>query len=93
MENIDLPNTRETKYMPEWISIKEKTPEKYEMVLVYCPLEVTKIRPCQFSNWEGAEQLGITHWMRLPEPPNILIAPMKKVSLEEFKKDYPDVEC
>lgn len=55
--------------MSEWIDIKEKTPLRYEMVLVYCPKEVTKIRPCQFSDWECAEQLGITHWIYFPEPP------------------------
>lgn len=55
--------------MSEWISIKDEIPIRYELVLVYCPKEVTKIRPCQFSNWAGAEQIGITHWMPLPEPP------------------------
>ncbi len=53
----------------KWINIKEKTPLRSAMVLVYCPEEVTKIRVCQFSNWDDAEQLGITHWMPLPEPP------------------------
>jgi Protein of unknown function (DUF551) len=56
-------------YHMEWINIKEKLPNRYEMVLVYCPKEATKIRPCAFSNWEGADELGITHWMHLPEPP------------------------
>lgn len=56
--------------MSEWISVKDKLPLRYEMVLVYCPKEVAKIRLCQFSNWECAEQLGITHWIQLPEVPN-----------------------
>ncbi len=55
--------------MSEWISLKEKIPKKYEVALVYCPKETIRIRPCQFSHWEDAEQLGITHWMELPEPP------------------------
>lgn len=55
----------------QWISIKEKTPLRDEMVLVYCPEEVTKIRPCQFSDWGDAEELGITYWMKISEPPKI----------------------
>lgn len=55
--------------MSEWISVKDRLPSSHEMVLVYCPREVTKIRPCSFSNWDGAEGLGISHWMPLPNPP------------------------
>lgn len=53
----------------KWISIEKQIPKPFETTLVFCPTATLKIRICQFSDWKGAENLEITHWMHLPEPP------------------------
>jgi hypothetical protein len=52
----------------EWISLEDKLPEKYGMVLAFT--ECGDIDVVYFfvdASWGGTDK--ITHWMPLPEPP------------------------
>lgn len=40
---------------------------------------------------QHSNQILVTHWMPLPEPPKQPAIHMKHITKEEFKKDYPDV--
>jgi hypothetical protein len=55
----------------EWISVRNKTPNPMQLVLIYAPKEdYLKIRIAIFDDWTNIEySLGITHWMPLPSPP------------------------
>lgn len=64
--------------MAEWISVKERLPEKFVSVLVYMPGE--KPLPTVhegylmpdarwYSNFFKRDEDEVTHWMPLPEPP------------------------
>lgn len=57
--------------MSEWISVKTKLPENMQLVLIYAPLEKElKIRiGCFDSDINIYNNLQITHWQPLPEPP------------------------
>jgi len=61
----------------EWISVKEKLPDKYENVLLYTPLKLfgnshlcignrSSIKTCKLS---GSAVSLFTHWMPLPNSP------------------------
>jgi len=56
--------------MTKWISVKERIPQPYKIVLIFLPDETIPIRMCQFNDYDIMERLGITHWMPLPEKPS-----------------------
>ena len=60
----------------EWISVKERLPERFEHVLVYCKKHRGDIFvSCGYrydnTGWyvDGIYTTVVTHWMPLPEPP------------------------
>ena len=58
--------------MSEWISVEDRLPEKNTSVLVSTDNGI--VFQCLYAYdgwdlWEGNE-VNITHWMPLPEPPN-----------------------
>jgi hypothetical protein len=64
--------------MIEWISVKDKLPQKTEWVLVYgdgaMATRAYNAERRQFEDWEickaaGLELSAITHWAHLPLPP------------------------
>lgn len=67
--NINLPISTES--VDRWISVKERTPDKMQLVLIYAPNEPNlKIRIGLFDDWVNIDHtLGITHWQPLPKPP------------------------
>lgn len=79
MDGIDLPNVRNTKYMPEWISVKDRLPPENIRVLLYDLITpsgmVGELVILKSSKWYWrtdkwrAESNQVSHWMTLPEPP------------------------
>lgn len=57
--------------MNEWISVKDRLPEKNQLILIYAPdADQLKIRIGLFDREINTyHNLGITHWQPLPEPP------------------------
>jgi hypothetical protein len=61
----------------EWISVKDRLPEKMVMVLIYDKYGFSIDRmvnktPTGWPVFDGDEfqhNLDVTHWMPLPEPP------------------------
>lgn len=59
----------------EWISVKERLPERNQSVLVFAKNEIYALLYERNDKWWGeagwatTEKWGITHWMPLPEPP------------------------
>ena len=61
----------------EWISVKDKLPEKFKSVLCYCPNKdygekvVVDYLESESGYFANAFKYGApTHWMPLPEAPN-----------------------
>jgi hypothetical protein len=56
----------------EWISVTDRLPKEYEVVLVW-DRECVGIDTCDDPRTERRGQFGlsptVTHWMPLPEPP------------------------
>lgn len=62
--------------MSEWISVKERLPEKKRRVMVYTTQGMYRLGVFSFVGKEGAvwfkcdrSCITCTHWMPLPEPP------------------------
>jgi hypothetical protein len=57
--------------MTKWISVEERLPDNNQFTLLYCLLDMgLNIRIGEFgSDIKIYHDLGITHWMPLPEPP------------------------
>lgn len=62
--------------MNEWISVKERLPDRFEYVLVYCKglrrdIFVSYGYRYDDTGWyvDGIYTTVVTHWMPLPEPP------------------------
>ena len=62
--------------MAEWISVKDRLPEKYEeggfrggLMDVYTYIGDNDWED-DYGYYNKAEEEGITHWMPLPSPPN-----------------------
>lgn len=63
---------------PNWISVEERLPPRGNAVLVFV-INEKGIMPCVTTDvWDGAwvenpasEWHTVTHWMPLPEPPNL----------------------
>ena len=62
----------------KWISVKDSQPERGQRFLAYTKfrdrIEVLQMRTWGEQGWAvGGLQLGkdITHWMPLPEPPEV----------------------
>lgn len=63
--------------MSEWISVKDRLPEKIGYYLCY--LDNDTIKVCKFTcgirndslywRWDNQNWTAVTHWMQLPEPP------------------------
>jgi uncharacterized protein DUF551 len=55
----------------QWISVKDRLPEKEKKVLVYAKyFETTQDSLTKYGDWLDSDpQANITHWMPLPEPP------------------------
>ena len=62
----------------EWISVNDRLPDKYMFVLVWSERTITPVVGfySEVLGWtllhrqmSYRENLGITHWMPLPEPP------------------------
>lgn len=63
-----------------WISVKDRLPEKYKFVLChkdgktrigyYIGAEYAK-GVAAFADQSHAHSFGVTHWMPLPEPPEV----------------------
>lgn len=68
--------------MSEWIDIKDKSPLNWQEVIVYAPNGKDQ-KPeiiCQATHANGrfssgdyytSYLSGVTHWMRMPQPPEI----------------------
>ena len=54
--------------MSEWISVKNRLPEKYDDYLTYDEYGITMITHYNMQGW-FSKNGNITHWMPLPEPP------------------------
>ena len=62
---------------PKWISVEERLPEHlYDMCLICADgfIEVAtwaldKHKMCTWFFVDGEYEVGVTHWMPLPEPP------------------------
>ena len=58
--------------MSEWISVKDRLPEKQQRVIVRCETVGTTVGWIMFGKWAtdlGPDCGSVTHWMPLPEPP------------------------
>ena len=63
----------------EWISVDDRLPRESEVVLAYSvkfgiiqriyTSYIGEVRWWSHGCWNSTEQLRITHWMPLPEPP------------------------
>ena len=55
---------------PQWISVEDELPEETQWVLVYgATSELAPIDTSYFDSKSTWEELGVTHWMPLPETP------------------------
>ena len=59
----------------KWISVKDRLPENYETVLFFNSNKFYAIGHIDkflwIDNTTHAEILGVTHWVPLPEPPEV----------------------
>lgn len=63
--------------MSEWISVRDRLPEKDEDILAYAPQQgIFSTQLTLSNNWicnclcqDGSFLNHVTHWMPLPEPP------------------------
>ena len=56
----------------EWISVDERLPKQWEMVLVFCDDIVSIDFISSRGRWyEHIDHDIVTHWMPLPEPPKM----------------------
>ena len=54
--------------MDNWISVKEKNPDKYDDYLVYDDYGIIFIAHYNIQGW-FSKNGNITYWQPLPEPP------------------------
>lgn len=61
--------------VPRWIPVEERLPEEKELVLVHYTDDWMPVAFLLNGNWfnSGGERswLSVTHWMPLPEPPEV----------------------
>lgn len=55
--------------VPRWIPVTERLPEPDDLVLAYCPVRKETPREIVMRGW--AVMIHATHWMPLPEPPEV----------------------
>ena len=63
--------------MNEWISVKDRLPEKYTEVLVYrrdlrgyeCEIDFGQL--CSDGTWLYDDIYDVLYWMPLPDPPEV----------------------
>lgn len=58
----------------EWISVKDRLPERFVYVLVMTDFGEAAVARIKgngywYIGWDNDQYAGITHWMPLPEPP------------------------
>lgn len=53
----------------KWISVKERLPELWQPILVYCPQYLTTKDFVVASYFVGEFEAEVTHWMPTPEAP------------------------
>lgn len=73
-EIIDELNSVPAVSVPQWISVKDRTPEDNDRVIVFRPneAEVSAYRYSVMWGWAlktSVSHSGITHWMPLPKAP------------------------
>ena len=59
----------------QWVKVTDRLPEIGQMILVYVP-SIDMICRDQYRHFEGINKnsfvyRGVTHWMPLPEPPEV----------------------
>ena len=56
-----------------WISVEERLPEKHEGVIVHCNDGFLTLMCYDGRDWQwnGKRDNSVTHWMPLPEPPEV----------------------
>ena len=61
--------------MAEWISVKDRMPEKGSSVLIYSKegkrAEGTYMGGGRWMQYRWSCYVTVTHWMPLPEPPEV----------------------
>ena len=56
----------------EWISVEERLPKRWEMVLVFCDDTISTDFISSMGRWfEHIDHDSVTHWMPLPEAPKM----------------------
>ena len=58
----------------EWVSVEERLPEEKQRVIVRCERVGTSVGWILWGRWMtdiGPHVGDVTHWMPLPEPPNV----------------------
>ena len=58
----------------EWISVKDRLPERFVYVLVMTDFGEAAVARLKgngrwYIGWDNDQYAGITHWMPLPQPP------------------------
>lgn len=62
--------------MSKWIGVKDRLPDDSERVIAFRPNEadVSAYKYCVMWGWSvkiSIKHRGISHWMPLPEPPEV----------------------
>jgi len=73
---IDPNNTIRGLFPMEWISVKDRLPEKFTAVIVYRTRKgespIVEQGTLELNGWWkvfGTRTKSVTHWMPMPEPP------------------------
>ena len=75
IDYADLIKDLEKQLTLQWVKVTDRLPEIGQMILVYVP-SIDMICRDQYRHFEGINKnsfvyKGVTHWMPLPEPPEV----------------------
>lgn len=56
---------------PQWISVKDRLPEDNVQVLACTKHGKAFSAHCENGKWRVSGSVKVTHWMPLPEPPEV----------------------